>query len=156
MSVDIDILSKISERYSSLRDAEKKVANYIADDLSSAANASITEMAQQANVSEATITRFAKAVECRNVRDLKIKLAQSLAVGQRFIDEPIDQTGMQGVYESIKHTMDMNRKVINEEDIRQCAEWIHGARQTLAIGMGAVLLWSHKSSNIGCFAWDIL
>ncbi|PKF79416.1 transcriptional regulator [Vibrio sp. vnigr-6D03] len=136
MSVDIDILSKISERYSSLRDAEKKVANYIADDLSSAANASITEMAQQANVSEATITRFAKAVECRNVRDLKIKLAQSLAVGQRFIDEPIDQTGMQGVYESIKHTMDMNRKVINEEDIRQCAEWIHGARQTLAIGMG--------------------
>ncbi|KJY72450.1 MurR/RpiR family transcriptional regulator [Vibrio nigripulchritudo] len=136
MSVDIDILSKISERYTSLREAEKKVANFIADDLASAANASITEMAQQASVSEATITRFAKAVGCINVRDLKIKLAQSLAVGQRFIDEPIDQTGMQGIYESIKHSMDLNRKVIDEADVKQAAEWIHNARQTLAVGMG--------------------
>lgn len=136
MTIEIDILSQITERLDVLRDAEKKVAKIIVDDLEMAANASITQLAQEAKVSEATITRFAKAVGCKNVRDLKIKLAQSLAVGQRFIHEPPNQTGIQGIYESIKHSMDVNRKIINTEDIQTAVEWLHGARQVISIGMG--------------------
>ncbi|MDD1795453.1 MurR/RpiR family transcriptional regulator [Enterovibrio sp. ZSDZ42] len=136
MPIEIDIISCISERFNALRDAEKKVATLIMDDLSMAANASITQLANSAGVSEATITRFAKAVGCKNVRDLKIKLAQSLAVGSRFIDDPIDTTGVQGVYESIKHTMDINRKILKEEDVKLAVEWLHGARQIISIGMG--------------------
>lgn len=60
MSVEIDIISQITERYSALRDAEKKVADLITDDVSSAANASITELAEQASVSEATILALQK------------------------------------------------------------------------------------------------
>ena len=52
----------------------KKVAKLIMDDIDFAANASITELAEGAQVSEATITRFAKAIGCNNVRDMKIKL----------------------------------------------------------------------------------
>ncbi|MGF1750161.1 MurR/RpiR family transcriptional regulator [Vibrio cionasavignyae] len=136
MNVDVDIISQITERYSALRDAEKKVADLVMDDVSSAANASITELAQQANVSEATITRFAKAVGCINVRDLKIKLAQSLAVGQRFIIEPPDHTSHQGIYESIKQALDINRALINEQDITQAVAMLHSARQVIAIGVG--------------------
>ncbi|MGF1754364.1 MurR/RpiR family transcriptional regulator [Vibrio makurazakiensis] len=136
MTIDIDIISCISERFNALRDAEKKVAKLIMDDLANSANASITQLAEQAGVSEATITRFAKAVGCKNVRDLKIKLAQSLAIGQRFIHEPIDNTGIQGVYESIKQSMDINRKLLNESDINTAVEWLHGARQIISIGMG--------------------
>lgn len=43
----------------------KKVAKLIMDDIQTAANASITELAESAEVSEATITRFAKAVGCK-------------------------------------------------------------------------------------------
>lgn len=136
MTIDIDIISCISERFNALRDAEKKVAKLIMDDLNMAANASITQLAEQASVSEATITRFAKAVGCKNVRDLKIKLAQSLAIGQRFMHDPIDNTGIQGIYESIKHSMDINRKILNEGDVNTAVKWLHGARQIIAIGMG--------------------
>ncbi len=136
MTVEVDIISQITERYSALRDAEKKVADLITDDIHSAANASITELAQQASVSEATITRFAKAVGCLNVRDLKIKLAQSLAVGQRFIIEPPDQTSHQGIYESIKQALDINRALINEADISQAVTMLHSARQIIAVGVG--------------------
>ena len=73
MSLEVDIISQITERFSALRDAEKKVAKLIMDDIQTAANASITELAESAEVSEATITRFAKAVGCKNVRDMKIK-----------------------------------------------------------------------------------
>ncbi|KJG01444.1 MurR/RpiR family transcriptional regulator [Photobacterium angustum] len=136
MSVDVDIISQITERFSVLRDAEKKVAQWIMDDIQGAANASITELAQGADVSEASITRFAKAIGCKNVRDMKIKLAQSLSVGQRFILEPPDQGGYQGIYESIKQSLDVNRSLIVEKDIDTAADWLHNARQVVAIGMG--------------------
>lgn len=136
MSLEVDIISRITERFSALRDAEKKVAKLIMDDIESAANASITELAESAEVSEATITRFAKAVGCKNVRDMKIKLAQTLTVGQRFILEPPDQTGYQGIYESIKQSLDINRNLINEQDIDTAVEWLHSARQVISIGMG--------------------
>ncbi|MEH0664290.1 MurR/RpiR family transcriptional regulator [Vibrio scophthalmi] len=136
MSLEVDIISRMTERFSALRDAEKKVAKLIMDDIQGAANASITELAAQAQVSEATITRFAKAVGCKNVRDMKIKLAQTLTVGQRFILEPPDQSGYQGIYESIKQSLDVNRNLINEADIDQAVNWLHHARQVITVGMG--------------------
>lgn len=136
MSLEVDIISRITERFSALRDAEKKVAKLIMDDIETAANASITELAESAQVSEATITRFAKAVGCKNVRDMKIKLAQTLTVGQRFILEPPDQSGYQGIYESIKQSLDINRNLINEADIDTAVDWLHNARQVISIGMG--------------------
>lgn len=136
MSLEVDIISQISERFGTLRDAEKKVAKLIMDDIQTAANASITELAENAIVSEATITRFAKAIGCKNVRDMKFKLAQTLTAGQRFICEPPDQSGYSGVYESIKQTLDANRSLIVEEDIDTAVTLIHNARQVIAVGMG--------------------
>ncbi|WP_281544540.1 MurR/RpiR family transcriptional regulator [Grimontia sp. SpTr1] len=136
MTMEVDILSQISQRFDALRDAEKKVAKCVMDNLAGAASASITELAEEAQVSEATITRFAKAVGCKNVRDLKMKLAQSLAVGQRFIIDPVEQTGIQGVYESVKQSMDANRKLLDEKDIEKAVNWLHGARQIISVGMG--------------------
>ncbi|WP_027252578.1 MurR/RpiR family transcriptional regulator [Photobacterium halotolerans] len=136
MTIEVDIVSRITECFPQLREAEKKVARLVMDDLSGAASASITELAQEAGVSEATITRFAKAVGCKNVRDLKMKLAQSLAVGQRFIHESPDESGIQGVYESIKNVININRKIVNEADVAQAVEMLLNARQVLSIGMG--------------------
>lgn len=136
VTIEVDIVSRITERFSQLRDAEKKVAMLVIDDLAAASGYSITQMAEEAGVSEATITRFAKAVGCKNVRDLKLKLAQSLAIGQRFIHESPDQSGIQGVYESIKNVININRKVVNEQDIATAVDMLQNARQILAIGMG--------------------
>ncbi|KKD00980.1 MULTISPECIES: MurR/RpiR family transcriptional regulator [Photobacterium] len=136
MTIEVDIVSRITECFPQLREAEKKVARLVVDDLSGAASASITELAEEAGVSEATITRFAKAVGCKNVRDLKMKLAQSLAVGQRFIHESPDESGIQGVYESIKNVININRKIVNEADVAKAVEILLGARQVLSVGMG--------------------
>ena len=62
MNLDVDILSQINERFSALRDAEKKIAQWVMDEVSAAANASISEIAKSAQVSEASVTRFAKAI----------------------------------------------------------------------------------------------
>src|ERR1700726_1070643 len=80
-----DIVARIAERAPELRTAERKVAALILDDLTGASRASIGALAKKAEVSIATVTRFAKAVGCQDVRELKLRLAQAAAVGQRFL-----------------------------------------------------------------------
>lgn len=96
----------------------------------------IAELARQAGVSQASITRFAKTLGCRDVRDLKVKLAQSLAVGQRFIHEEPDLEGIQGIYETIINVLNINRRTIDEPALAKAVGWLGDARHILALGMG--------------------
>jgi DNA-binding MurR/RpiR family transcriptional regulator len=64
-----------------LRPAERKVAEMVLDDVDFAMRASITELAQRADVSEPSVTRFCRAVGAHGLRDFKMQLAQSAAGG---------------------------------------------------------------------------
>lgn len=133
----LDIVSKINETYSRLGKAERKVATVILNDLEFAANASITELADKAQVSAATITRFAKAIDCKDVRNLKVQLAQSIGVGQRFIDDAkIPPTGIHGLYNLIKKALDDNSQLLSEDTIYQAVDSLADARQILVFGVG--------------------
>ncbi|OCJ38703.1 MurR/RpiR family transcriptional regulator [Serratia sp. 14-2641] len=136
MSIEIDIISRITERFIELSGTEKRIAQFILDDVAAVTALPIAEFARQAEVSQASITRFAKAVGCKDVRDLKVKLAQSLAVGQRFIHEEPDLEGIQGIYETIINVLNINRRAIDESALAKAVDWLSGARQILAIGMG--------------------
>lgn len=73
---------------------------------------------QKADVSIATVTRFAKAVGCQDVRELKLRLAQAAAVGQRFLrgssydetdkDDPADSLAAR-IFDDIQTTLAHNR-----------------------------------------------
>lgn len=137
MNHEPDIISGINTLYGHLREAEQKIARLVLDDMSFAAQASISEMAERAGVSEATITRFAKAVKCKNVRDLKMRLAQAEAVGQRFFTEVRPEPGgIYGVYEAIKAALDHNSQLITEAVINPAVESLAKSRQILIFGVG--------------------
>ncbi|MCA1924549.1 MurR/RpiR family transcriptional regulator [Buttiauxella noackiae] len=136
MSVSIDIISCITDRFVELTTTEKRIAQFILDDVQSATTLSISEMARLTDTSQASITRFARAIGCKDVRELKVKLAQSLAVGQRFILDVPDLEGVQGIYETIINVLDINRRALNPESLKKAVELLSGTRQILAIGMG--------------------
>ncbi|BBR60624.1 MULTISPECIES: MurR/RpiR family transcriptional regulator [Enterobacteriaceae] len=136
MSVSIDIISCITDRFVELTATEKRIAQFILDDVQAATTLPIAEMARQTETSQASITRFARAIGCKDVRELKVKLAQSLAVGQRFILDVPDLEGVQGIYETIINVLEINRRALNPETLKRAVEWLSGARQILAIGMG--------------------
>lgn len=137
MATEIDIVSRIAKLQDQLSDAEKKIARLILSDLNFAAHASINELAKKAEVSEATVTRFAKSMSCKDVRNLKLRLAQSLAVGQRFIVEDVaEPSGIHGVYEAIRAALDFNSRLVTSEIIEPAATAIAEARQVLIFGVG--------------------
>ncbi len=65
-----------------------------------------------------------------------MKLAQSLAVGQRFILDVPDLGRRPGIYESIISVLETNRRALDIEALKRAVSWLSDARQILALGMG--------------------
>ncbi|PXW22436.1 MurR/RpiR family transcriptional regulator [Paraburkholderia caballeronis] len=76
-----NLIHHIRDVAESLRPAERKVADMVLGDVDFAMRASITELAQRADVSEPSVTRFCRAVGAHGLRDFKMQLAQSAAGG---------------------------------------------------------------------------
>lgn len=133
----MDIVSKINECLVHLRPSEQKVARFIINDLNFAANAPINELADKAGVSHASITRLARALGCTNVRELKLRLAQSAAIGERFINEtPVEQKDIPAVYSAIVEILQLNAGLISEQMISTAAELMINAPRVVIFGVG--------------------
>lgn len=134
---EIDILSRITENISQFSRAEQKAAQVILDDIMFSVRASISELAKRAKVSEATITRLAKSLGCKNVRDLKVQLAQAAMVGERYLREVnVEPSGISGVYEAAIKILNQNAKLIDQEKLDLCVSRFAEARQVLIFGVG--------------------
>ena len=60
MSWSIDIISCITDRFVELTATEKRIAQFILDDVAAAAELPIAEMARLTHTSQASVTRFAR------------------------------------------------------------------------------------------------
>lgn len=136
MSQEIDILSRITTDFAALRDAEKKVAELIFADIEFVTEASISDIAQRAGVSDASVTRFARAIGCTNVRDLKTRLTRALAAGRRFIQEATPEDSSSVVYDIATQTLALNRDLLAQADVTGAVEQLDKARQILVFGAG--------------------
>ncbi|MGB0935957.1 MAG: MurR/RpiR family transcriptional regulator [Colwellia sp.] len=133
----MDIVNKIKEGLRHFNPAEEKVARFILSDINYAANAPISELAEKAEVSHASITRLAKTLTCANVRELKLKLAQSAAVGERFTNEAtVDKQDISFVYQSIHDILARNAGLIKDEVVELVSQHICEAKHTLIFGVG--------------------
>ncbi|MDT4833318.1 Helix-turn-helix domain, rpiR family [compost metagenome] len=115
----------------------------VLEDLAGAAAASINELARKAGVSEASVTRFAKAIGCRDVRDLKLRLAQATAVGARFLQPggagaaaEAPATLADSIHADILTALEVNRGLMDAQRIEDAARLLLGARMVYAFGMG--------------------
>ncbi|MDO9413902.1 MAG: MurR/RpiR family transcriptional regulator [Pseudolabrys sp.] len=138
-----DIISVIKQTAPELRPSERRVADVILADVNFALHSANGELARRAGVSEPTVTRFSRAVGCAGVRELKVKLAQSLVVGRIYLDEPQPVRDTEG-----KHTVwqlildDIHRAINTAErqlvvaDFERAAEVIASCRKLITIGVG--------------------
>jgi len=136
-----DIIPRISEVLPNLSRSERKVAEMIRANLSSIAELSIDRLAENAKVSKATVTRFARAVGCRDVRALKLALARAAAVGTRFLSQEDARTPAQSgskdrIYADILHTLAINASLCTIETYRRAADILANAGMIYAFGVG--------------------
>lgn len=145
----MDIVNSIKEGLGHFSPAEEKVARFILSDLNFAANAAINELADKAQVSHATITRLAKTLHCVNVREFKLKIAQSAAVGERFTNEDaVEKHDISHVYQSVNDILNLNSGLIKDDIVTAVSEIICSAKHCLIFGVGGwSSLMAHECHN---------
>jgi len=101
----------INSVYPSLSAAEKKVADYVQDNLSLVLRMSARELRDAAQVSEPTIFRFCKALGFTGFRDFKISMAQQFSSYRNyFISEETEESKLQAL---VRRTLQTEIKVID-------------------------------------------
>ena len=138
-----DIISVIKQTAPSLRPSERRVAEAILADVNFALHSANGELARRAGVSEPTVTRFSRAVGCAGVRELKVKLAQSLVVGRIYLEEPPhagDNPGQptvwQVILEDIHRAINTAERQLVVADFERAAEAIASSRKLITLGVG--------------------
>ncbi len=86
----INILQKISKSRASLSKSELKVADVVLADPNTTIRSSIASLARSAEVSEPTVNRFCRSLDCSGFPDFKLRVAQSLANGTPYVNSNVE------------------------------------------------------------------
>ena len=138
-----DIISLIRQCAPALSPSEQRVATALLSDVEFAIHASNAELARRARVSEPTVTRFSRSVGCRGVRDLKVRLAQAMAVGRIYVELP-PRVGTdlarpalwRSVFQEIRRAIAAAEEGLRKDDIERAAEAISRCSKLAAFGVG--------------------
>ncbi|QAU44523.1 MurR/RpiR family transcriptional regulator [Bradyrhizobium guangzhouense] len=138
-----DIVSVIRQSAPGLSPSEQRVAMALLADVEFAIHASNAELARRARVSEPTVTRFSRSVGCRGVRDLKVRLAQAMAVGRIYLELPphvgtdLARPALwRSVFQEIRRAIAAAEEGLRREDIERAAEAISRCSKLAAFGVG--------------------
>ena len=138
-----DIISIIKQTAPNLRPSERRVAEAILADVNFALHSANGELARRAGVSEPTVTRFSRAVGCVGVRELKVKLAQSLVVGRIYLEEPPDAgdnlgkpTVWQIILDDIHRAINTAERQLVVADFERAAGAIASCCKLITFGVG--------------------
>lgn len=129
------------EKYNSLRKSETKVADIILEHPEAAIHFSVSELAEQAGVSDPTVIRFCRSLGFKGFQDFKIYLAQSIIPGIRNIHETVNQG--ENVPDLVRKVFDANTAAIQSTlgtldfaSIDEAIKELSNARRIMFFGLG--------------------
>lgn len=141
------IFESITEIYSDLTKAEKRIADYIIKNKSDTQYMTITSLAEACKVADATVTRFCKKLGVSGYNALKLEIATSgVAEVQSHKPNYTVNTDIKKLYDCEVSALTETLEYLNEEDIERAAHYLHSAQNIYCMGQGG-------SSVIAMEAW---
>jgi DNA-binding MurR/RpiR family transcriptional regulator len=136
----VDIFSTLQEEKARLSPSESRIADILLNDFEFAVNASIIELAEKADVSPPTVTRFCRRVGCESFSDFKVQLARTAYVGMRYLRpepksrDPADVA--QDIITKAQNALFLLHRSLDLAAIEHAAEKIAKAEMIYAFGSG--------------------
>lgn len=133
----IDVVARLREIAASGSRSDQRLAAEILADPDFATHAAIDRLAERAEVSEPTVTRFCRALGCSGLRDFKVRLAQAVATTGRYIRPAGREGGAPQLIAAGAHSaIETVCGAINADDLARAADLIVAARMVRAYGSG--------------------
>lgn len=138
----MNILQKIQKTRSSLSKSEVKVADVVLADPHVTMRSSIATLARSADVSEPTVNRFCRSLDCNGFPDFKLKVAQCLASGTPYVNstvEPSDSVKDFGVkiFDMTMSALEDAKSNLDFEVLARAIDVLSSARKIEFHGLGA-------------------
>jgi DNA-binding MurR/RpiR family transcriptional regulator len=134
---------RINSYMEQLKPAEKKVAEYILNNIEKVIHLSITKLANNASVSEATIVKFCQHIGYSGYQELKIMLAQAKKkkhseriYGQIEADDDTDSI-VNKIFQIYNHSLSNTKKLVHDNNIQEAIEMILNSKRMYFFGFGA-------------------
>ena len=135
----ISHIKSMMEEYSS---AEKKLADYIINNVEKIPTMTANELAESAGLSAPTVVLFSKKIGYQSLTDFKINISTELQTG---IDEGFSDIQPNESFYSIKNKLGNNAQVairetvdvLKEEKIQEVVQSLEGAETVFLYGVGA-------------------
>lgn len=152
-----DIFETISSQYFQLTNSEKKVADYVLSHRIDAQYMSISELAEECEVADATISRFCRRLGLGGYNAFKLELAKASMATRAGNAEESEAVPAQVEDPSAFHAMCRRRlqenvsaleqtmKLINAEQLHQAAELLHDAKRVVCMGQGSSMVLAEEA-----------
>lgn len=136
----MDIFEKIQEDRSQFSPSEQRIADILLDQFDFAVNASIIELAERAEVSPPTVTRFCRRLGCQSFSDFKVRLAKTAFVGVRYLNPEAKSTAPVDVAEDVitkaQNALFMIHRTLDPAVLDKVADRLSRADMIYAFGSG--------------------
>jgi len=134
---------RIKSHLTSLKPAERRVADYILDNINGVIRLPITKMAENVGVSEATIVKFCQHIGYSGYQELKITLAQAGGkehrehiYGEIEADDNINII-IKKIFQIYNQSLNNTKELLQNADVKTSIEMILKARRLYFFGFGA-------------------
>lgn len=141
-------LARIKSRYGGLSEAQRRLADYIlSENNDETPFLSVRQLAREAGVSVASISRFARALGYASFRDFKTALGKESISAVKSVYRAIspddgDQDIVEKVFAGNIKSLEDTLRALDGDDLARAARLVAGASRVVFFGMGS-------SGNIG-------
>ena len=150
----INILERIHASYYQLSAAERKVADYVLSQHTQVQFMSITQLADECNVAEATVSRFCRSLGLKGFNAFKLEMARHVATASAGLIPPrrIDAGSLEGrclecgrlAQEAIQQTIEL----VQPHKIEQAVSLFEQANKVLCVGSGGSMILAQECAHL--------
>lgn len=134
-------LAKIRSYYPRLSDKEKRIADYILEYPSDFIHQTISQVAENLRIAEATVFRFCKRVGFKGYQDMKIALASETMSLVEELHEQVTETDdektiVQKVFQANIKTLEHTIELLQEPSLKKAIDYLVDANHIHFYGVG--------------------
>lgn len=122
--------------YRSLTTSEKKVADYVFNNMDKVIYYSITDLAEEAGVGETTVLRFCRKVGLKGYQDFKLTIAQNFSEANTTVSEDSEDSLVNSISKNLINTISSTASMLNEEDLEESIRLLMEAKRIHFFGIG--------------------
>ena len=150
-----DVFQRLAHEYYQLTAAERRIADYVSSHQKEAPFLSISEMAEQVGVAEATVTRFCRRLGFKGYNAFKLELVNAAAFqapGNPLAGEVLPEDSPEDMCRKISsahiQAIERTRELIRPQSIARAADLLLAARHVICMGQGGSMILAQEAAHL--------